>query len=103
MTEGVKHDEGKAPWHRLPWDSLREVLRVMEHGAVKYGWDNWRHVEPITRYVDAAFRHLIAHAEGELVDDNSGIHPLAHVIANCLIIMEKEKEQEKREDQEKWA
>ena len=87
---GIKHDNGKEPWHHMPWRSLREVLWVFQHGAKKYGWDNWREVEPIERYYDAAFRHLIAFTEGHEIDEDSCLHSLAHVIANCLIIMEKE-------------
>ncbi len=83
---GVKHDAGKPRLSKLPWDALRAVADVMAFGGQKYGWDNWRGVEA-ERYVDAALRHLAKHAEGELLDEESGLLHLAHGATSALFAL----------------
>lgn len=82
---GVKYDTGKRQWSLLPWRGAEEVVRVLEFGADKYTPDNWRRVAS-ERYLDAAFRHLIAHARGEYEDTESGLPHLAHA-TSCLLFM----------------
>jgi hypothetical protein len=60
---------------------------VMAHGAEKYGPFNWR--ESAVRssiYVAAAMRHLLAWADGQDNDPESGVTHLAHIRA-CMGIM----------------
>lgn len=42
----------------------------------------------IDRYTDALYRHLFAHAKGELVDGQSGELHLAHACWNALAVLE---------------
>ncbi len=58
MDSGVKHDEGKLPWHLLPYDALEEVVRVLQAGAVEYGDRNWELGMSWSRLFGAAMRHL---------------------------------------------
>lgn len=86
-------NDGKAPMEYIPFGPMAQVAKVFKHGADKYGKFNWR-VEPInaTTYVAAISRHtLLEWAQGVDIDHDSGIHPLAHVIASCLIVMDSEK------------
>lgn len=89
---GKKFDQGKLPWQLLferhLGGALEDVLRVVEFGAKKYGNSNWQLVENAkARYAAAAFRHLIAHAKGDLKDDESGLPHLAHGIVNLLFLL----------------
>lgn len=85
--EGRKDDEGKPQYSLLPWDAVEQVVRVLEHGATKYGADNWRKVPNARkRYVNAAFRHLVAVARGEWLDKESGLPHAAHA-ACCLLFL----------------
>jgi hypothetical protein len=82
--------EGKAPLEYLPWTSLASVAKVMQSGADKYGSRNWRK-DPIkaSTYVAAIARHaLLEWAEGSDADYDTGEHPLAHVIACCMIVLD---------------
>lgn len=82
---GRKYDSGKLDYTLIPWEGLDDVVRVLEFGAKKYSRDNWREVEGgETRYLAAAFRHLIAHNQGETNDPESGLPHLAH--AGCCLL-----------------
>ena len=42
MEIGIKYDSGKLRWTLLPFRELEEVVKVLEKGAVKYDFDNWK-------------------------------------------------------------
>lgn len=80
-----KFDSGKTQWHLLPWGVLDGVARVFAHGAQKYGPWNWRSCPDSSRYFDATLRHLIAHSEGRLRDEETSLPSLHHALASLLI------------------
>ena len=80
--DGVKHDAGKLRWSLLPFRSLEPVVRVLMAGSRKYADDNWKVVpNSPSRYLDACFRHLTAHAMGEPLDPETGEPHLAHALS----------------------
>lgn len=80
-----KHDAGKDRWDLLPWDAAREIVRVLTFGAQKYGPGQWRDVpDAERRYTAAMLRHVSAWCMGERLDEESGLHHLAH--AGCCIL-----------------
>ncbi|MEM7200274.1 MAG: dATP/dGTP diphosphohydrolase domain-containing protein [Planctomycetota bacterium] len=86
--------QGKTPMELLPYRALASVARVLDLGRKKYGLRNWRE-EPISAstYIGAIARHaLLEWAEGKDTDDESGEHPLAHVAACCLLVMDAEQQ-----------
>lgn len=85
---GVKADEGKPRWSLLPQGVMGDVVAVLEHGAKKYGVDNWQRVEGADhRYYSAAMRHLDAWwSQGEYRDKESGLPHLSHAIC-CLLFL----------------
>lgn len=87
QEQGIKFDDKKLSWLLLPWNPMRDVVRVLEYGARKYAPDNWKHVKPKERYIDAAFRHLIARAAGEISDDETGLPHAAHAVCCLLFLM----------------
>jgi hypothetical protein len=85
---GIKHDTTKPRFTLLPWASVRHVVDVLEFGARKYAVDNWQRVaDARQRYTDAALRHVIAMAEGETHDPESGLYHAAHAVCCLLFIM----------------
>jgi hypothetical protein len=88
---GMKFDDNKRDFTLLPWDSVEEIVKVLEFGAAKYARDNWKKVEA-DRYVKAAFRHLIAYNQGEENDKESGLSHLAHLGCCVLFLLSLEKE-----------
>lgn len=91
---GKKFDKNKPRFSLVPIESLEEIIKVLEYGANKYGYDNWKLVEPHERYYDAAFRHLFAWKKGELNDDETNLSHLAHAAACLLFLIYFEKQKE---------
>jgi hypothetical protein len=91
--KGMKFDDGKLDYTLVPWDGMDEVVKVLEFGAKKYARDNWKKVENAnTRYLAAAFRHLIHHNNGEAADPETGISHLAHATCCMLFLLALEKQ-----------
>lgn len=82
-AKGKKFDEGKLDWTLLPFKAVDQVVRVLMHGAEKYGRDNWRKGMDWSRLIDATLRHVTAFNSGETRDQESGCHHLAH--ARCCL------------------
>lgn len=83
---GVKADSGKPRWSLLDFQTLSDVVDVLELGAKKYSAGNFKHVEPV-RYVDAFLRHWYAYQSGEELDLESGKSHLHHMIC-CLMFLD---------------
>lgn len=85
---GAKRDAGKPRWTLLPLRALSRVVDVLEFGARKYSAGNWRHVpDARARYLDAAWRHLVARCEGVALDPESGLPHAAHAVACLLFVL----------------
>lgn len=81
--------EAKPKISSTPTIGIREMGKVFELGAKKYGRYNWRlHQVSATVYYDAAWRHLSAWFDGEDIDPESGVSHLAHVMACMTILMD---------------
>lgn len=73
----------------VPPTALREMARAMGDGASKYGAYNWRDHPVLARvYVAAAMRHLGDWLDGEELAQDSGVHHLAHAMANMAILLD---------------
>lgn len=73
----------------VPTSPLLYLGAVMEDGAAEYGLYNWREAAvDIAVYWDAMHRHLDQFRDGEIMDKKSGLPHMAHVMANCAIIMD---------------
>lgn len=89
MNEGKKEIEGKLDWSLVPLDEMRGVVKVFKKGSKKYrGTRTWLPGIVFSKLFSAIMRHLIdwfyLHKDK---DDESGEHPLCHVIANCLMLL----------------
>ena len=84
---GRKFDGGKLEYGLLPPLALEETVKVLTFGAQKYERDNWQKVpDSKRRYFDALQRHVWAWKQGEQIDQESGIHHLAHAMC-CLMFL----------------
>ena len=84
---GNKYDQGKPRFSLVPQKAMGEFVAVLTFGAEKYGDHNWKMVDGLqTRYFDALHRHLAAFRSGEVRDNESGKHHLAHAMC-CLAFM----------------
>lgn len=83
---GVKHDNGKAPLHLLPTEALLTIAQVMGYGAQKYNAYNWLQGFAASRLYSATMRHLLSYWQGSDQDDETGLHPLDHALAELLML-----------------
>ncbi len=92
----IKADAGKAKLSLVPPAIIYDIAKVREYGNKKYpegGKDNWKRVEP-QRYIDAAYRHLLAFTENpKSIDEESGLEHLWHLACNIAFLCELENEQ----------
>lgn len=81
----------KPSTHYIPPVAIMHLGMAMQDGATKYGKFNWRK-DPVSAstYIDAAWRHWGAWADGEQEDPVSKCHHLAHAMACCAIILDAE-------------
>lgn len=76
----------------VPTTALLQLGEAMQNGADKYGRFNWRSTTvSATVFYDAIQRHLLEWYEGIDRASDSNVHHLAHIMANCAIILDSEK------------
>jgi len=92
MISGQKFDSDKPDVGLVFEDfprALLEVAKVATFGTEKYARHNWLTVENAEqRYASALGRHILKHAKGEILDDDSELPHLAHAAWNALAVLE---------------
>ena len=79
----------KAPMWLLPPTALIEAAWAMGNGEARYGAYNWRETSvKASTYISAMMRHWAAYLDGEDRAEDSKCHHLAHIVANCNILMD---------------
>jgi hypothetical protein len=89
IPTAVKFDTGKLDWSLMPWDSVEEILKVLEFGRIKYDSWNWAQGDGFkySRVFNASIRHLFAWFRGEDNDPESGLSHIAHLGCNVLFLL----------------
>jgi len=88
VEQGRKDDSSKLRYSLLPVGTVNQVVQVLEFGSKKYADNNWQKVPNArTRYYDAALRHIDAWFNGDLKDNETGLHHLAHAICCLMFLM----------------
>lgn len=89
LHAAVKFDAGKTDWSLVPWDSVEEIVKVLEFGKVKYAAWNWSSNGGFKymRVFNSTMRHLLAWARGEDKDPESGLSHIAHAGCNIFFLM----------------
>lgn len=88
LPAGRKFDGGKPRWSLLPKGVVKCVVKVLEFGAVKYGFENWKSVPNARqRYYDALIRHVESWWDGETYDPETSQHHLAHAVCCAFFLI----------------
>jgi hypothetical protein len=102
---GAKLDAGKLrPWLCISGFSLAlaAVAEVTTKGAIKYSPNGWAAVpNGYDRYMEAFGRHMIALAQGEQIDEDTGALHHAQMIWNLLAALEIDLREEAKIDWKK--
>ncbi len=85
-ADSLKADQGKDPWHLIPTDALRAVVKVLAFGQGKYQPRGWEQGMAWSRVYSALLRHLTAWWEGCRYDEETGYSHLWHA-ATCVLFL----------------
>lgn len=88
MSKPIKHDQGKLRIDLIPYEAIRAAGRALMHGAEKYG--DWNYLEgggldPM-RVWNSLQRHAWDYKAGNLIDEESGLPALWHMLA-CAVML----------------
>jgi len=83
---GTKHDAQKLRMDLIPVETLEGLARVLGHGAGRYGDRSWEKGFSWHRAYGAILRHLTAFWDGCEFDEDSGLHPLDHALAELAFL-----------------
>lgn len=98
----ARMDDGKTPWHLVPWGAVAQIVEVLDFGKRKYAQGNWRQGMAWSRVFSATIRHLIAWWwKREDIDQESGLSHLAHAACNILFLMHYQMTSTGSDDREK--
>lgn len=87
MELAMRSNAGKLQWSLVDFESLEDLVRVLEFGAEKYERDNWKKGLPVTKIYDSLMRHIIAFFNKiEDVDPESGVNHIGHMMANVMFL-----------------
>ena len=83
-----KSDSGKIQPSLIEVDFLMGMSAVLTHGAEKYGVHNYHQAtkQDQQRIVDALLRHIYAHLQGDVLDDETGLLHLHHAACNLMML-----------------
>lgn len=84
---GKKDDASKLPIHLIDRTALLSMAAVLQHGAQKYGAENWRGGISYTRLIAAAMRHIHALNDCEDIDPDSGELHAAHAMCSLMFLI----------------
>lgn len=75
------------PIHLVPLDVVENIGKVLTYGAQKYSDNSWQNLPDFwKRYKAALLRHLTAIDKGELIDPESGLPHIDHVLCNTVFL-----------------
>ena len=90
-TIGRKDDDGKLQYSLIPPSTTLALAKVLTFGANKYEANSWKHVPNAKqRYLDAAMRHLESYRSGEILDKESDLSHLSHLLTNIAFLIDLE-------------
>lgn len=84
MSKSRRDNEGKLRWTLLDYDSIEEMLKVLEWGATHYGEANWKKGLNKAELQESIQRHLKALINGESHDPQTGRPHEAHIMCNAM-------------------
>jgi hypothetical protein len=81
----MRFNEGKPHYGYIHFKSLLPMVRVLEYGAKKYDLDNWKNPpKDKDEHLQSMLRHLIALLDGEVIDHESGLPHIGHIMCNAM-------------------
>lgn len=87
MNQAKKYDTDKVRMDLVPLECVENVGKVLTYGTKKYAENTWQDLPNFwSRYKAALLRHLTAIDKGELIDPESGLPHIDHVLCNAVFL-----------------
>lgn len=86
-NKAKRYNQGKLKWSLVDFESLEEMVKVLEFGAEKYGDDNWKKGLTTKSIAESMLRHLFSFLAGEDKDEESNCSHIAHLQCNAMFMM----------------
>jgi len=86
--ENFKPDKYHTGYEKIPVIPLGELAKVYTYGTIKYNDNNWRLGMEWGKCYAPLERHASKWRKGEIFDDESGLHHLAHCAWQCFALYE---------------
>lgn len=87
FDQSKKYDKGKRRFDLVDLSTVGAIADVLGFGAQKYGENTWQDLpDGEKRYFAALLRHLEAHQKGDLIDVESGLAHIYHVLTNAFFL-----------------
>lgn len=88
----ARFNEGKIRYDLIPGYPLEQLAKVYTFGSIKYSDDNWWKAFKWRKDTfGCILRHIWKWVRGEKIDNESGLHHLAHAAWNCFALIEFER------------
>ncbi len=82
----LRYNTGKLKWSLVDFDSLEDMVKVLNFGAEKYEPNNWKKGLNTKQISDSLMRHLFAFLRGEDIDKESGLPHTGHIMCNAMFL-----------------
>lgn len=86
QNKAVRYNNGKLRWSLVDFDSLEDMVKVLEFGAEKYKANNWKKGLSITEICESLQRHLYSFMNNEDNDLESNLSHIGHIMCNAMFI-----------------
>jgi hypothetical protein len=86
MEQAERFNSNKLRWSLVDFKSIEPLVRVLEFGANKYGYHNWKKGMPVTEVTESLMRHLTAFMSGEDIDPESKESHIGHIQCNAMFL-----------------
>lgn len=84
----LRYNKGKPQFSHLSPDFIMEMMTAMTKANDKYGYLNWAKAQEVRTASDSLMRHFLKFQQGADVDEELGVHHLALVAVNAMIIFQ---------------
>ena len=93
----MKWSKDKIRYGLVPVIALKNLAEVFTYGAKKYKPRNYLECVDPGEFTNALFRHFEAYRDGEIIDPESGLPHLGHLMCCAAILLDIENENSKKE------
>ena len=84
--KAMRFNENKPKWSLVDFDSLEDMVKVLEFGAKKYSADNWKNGLNTDEVVESLLRHIFKYLSGEDLDEESRLPHTGHILCNAMFL-----------------